>query len=131
MLSQVRLRPHEVPDWPKLAWVASCAEGSGDVDVLHGPRVEARGEWCVEAAWDGPFAQGSEVWFEEGNDYVVTLRVKRSGTEWYSEDFGAPFLGRFTWKHGEARDLQLLPLEPDQLRNESARGQAFESLHQD
>jgi hypothetical protein len=57
-MKDMRLRPREIPDWPRLAWVAVCTEGSGDVDVFHGPSMERNDEWCVEAVWDGPFPEG-------------------------------------------------------------------------
>jgi hypothetical protein len=47
-----------VPDWPLLAWVASVASGASRLHVLHGPMVEVRDEWVVEAVWAGDFAAG-------------------------------------------------------------------------
>jgi len=52
------LKPQLVPDWPKLAWVARAAEGSSEVEVLHGPMVETADDWIAEAVWDGPFDRG-------------------------------------------------------------------------
>jgi len=58
MLKDMQLRSCEVADWPKLAWVAICTEGSGEVRIFHGPCVEPNEEWCVEAVWVGPFIDG-------------------------------------------------------------------------
>jgi hypothetical protein len=55
----MQLYTTEIPNWPKLAWVATCMEGSLGIQVLHGPCVEACEAWCVEAVWAGPFADGN------------------------------------------------------------------------
>ncbi len=52
------LRMHKVPDWPKLAWVARMRPGGAAVEALHGPYVERRRDWCVEAVWAGRFEEG-------------------------------------------------------------------------
>jgi hypothetical protein len=54
----MQLFPKEIPEWPKLAWVATCKEGSLNIQVFHGPCVEASNAWCVEAVWVGPFTDG-------------------------------------------------------------------------
>jgi len=54
----VRLIARRLPDWPKLAWVASARQGSSEVLVRHGPMVEASEQWVVEAVWAGQFHQG-------------------------------------------------------------------------
>jgi hypothetical protein len=46
-------------NWPPLTWVAHCPTGSGDIDVLHGRRVETRPDWFCEAVWDGAFSAGN------------------------------------------------------------------------
>jgi len=51
----LRLEWRQVPDWPKLAWVATFADGAEELVVLHGSHVEIGDGWCVEAVWDGPF----------------------------------------------------------------------------
>jgi hypothetical protein len=48
-----------VPDWPKLAWVASFTKHIDTIAVYHGPCVETREQWCVEAAWAGEFSDGA------------------------------------------------------------------------
>jgi hypothetical protein len=53
-----RLRCREVPDLPKLAWIASLDLASGELVVDHGRAVERRDEWLVEGVWDGDFAAG-------------------------------------------------------------------------
>ena len=57
-MKDMTLRSREVPDWPKLAWVAACTEGSCEIQVFHGPSVETCDEWCVEAVWAGTFTDG-------------------------------------------------------------------------
>jgi len=47
-----------VADWPPLAWRARCDARTGDVSVLHGPRVETADDWFCEAAWDGEYERG-------------------------------------------------------------------------
>jgi hypothetical protein len=54
----MKLQPVLIPDWPKLAWVAGTRGGARDVEVLHGPMVEVRPQWCVEAVWAGDLAAG-------------------------------------------------------------------------
>ena len=54
----MQLRSREIPDWPKLAWVATCTKGSGEIQIFHGPCVETNDEWCVEAVWAGHFING-------------------------------------------------------------------------
>jgi hypothetical protein len=48
-----------VPDWPKLAWVASFGKETCEVSVLHGPMVETSDDWLVEAVWAGEFSEGN------------------------------------------------------------------------
>jgi len=57
-VKNMKLRSREVSDWPKLAWVAACTEGSCEIQVFHGPCVEMCNEWCVEAVWAGTFTDG-------------------------------------------------------------------------
>jgi hypothetical protein len=47
-----------VPEWPLLAWLARCRDGSDVVTVFHGPHVECTSEWFCEAAWAGPYEDG-------------------------------------------------------------------------
>ena len=44
---------------PRLAWLARVHDGDPVVRVLHGSWVEAREDFFVEGAWDGPFATGA------------------------------------------------------------------------
>jgi hypothetical protein len=53
-----RLICNEAPGWPKLAWVAAIKLGSETVSLLHGPCVETRPDWCVEAVWAGDLEEG-------------------------------------------------------------------------
>jgi len=52
------LEPQLVSQWPKLAWTAVLTPGSEEIRFLHGPRVEVREEWAVEAVWVGDFEAG-------------------------------------------------------------------------
>ena len=52
----MRLLAREVPGWPPLAWLARCGE---DIELFHGPRVEAGEGWVFEGAWTGGFGEGS------------------------------------------------------------------------
>ena len=52
------LTPRLVPEWPRLAWLASCRPGDETVDVLYGPGVEVSDDWLCEAVWDGHFSAG-------------------------------------------------------------------------
>ncbi len=47
-----------MPEWPPLAWLASCSAAAAAVDVFHGPRVESRPHWFCEAGWAGDFWEG-------------------------------------------------------------------------
>ena len=47
-----------IADWPPLAWIARCDARTGEVAVLHGPRVETAEDWFCEAAWDGDYERG-------------------------------------------------------------------------
>jgi len=55
---EMRIAPTLLPQWPKLAWVASMTLGNGEISVFHGPNVETRDGWLVEAVWAGDFAVG-------------------------------------------------------------------------
>ncbi len=51
-------------DLPPLAWVAKCL--NGEVDVLHGNKVECRSNFFVDGAWNGEFEKSRFVesdWF--------------------------------------------------------------------
>jgi len=47
-----------VPDWPPLAWLASCSPGGQSVAVFHGSMVECTPDWFCEAVWPGRFGAG-------------------------------------------------------------------------
>lgn len=98
------------------------------------PPLVAKGEFpyvagerqSVTIEKDGPFTQGAEAWFQDGSTYWVLIRFKRTGTEPYTDEFGAPFIARFTWKNGRAADLEVLPSVPTR---DEVREQAFDRLH--
>lgn len=48
----------KIDSWPKLAWVARIRSDLPTVLVFHGPMVEVRDDWCVEAVWAGAFEDG-------------------------------------------------------------------------
>jgi len=57
-VSRTTLQYLPVVDWPKLSWVAAMRAGDAVATVLHGPRVETRDAWFVEAVWDGELEEG-------------------------------------------------------------------------
>jgi len=101
------LKPKLVPGWPKLAWLATFAEGDRCVEVYHGPCVETHEQWCVEAVWAGEYAAGdfdrTDVVFGSGvrvrDDCVIFVTAGtamdrlwycRRGQQWFvSNSLGA------------------------------------------
>lgn len=49
---------HLAESWPVLAWLARCERQSDIVHVIHGARVELKGDWFCEAVWDRPYCAG-------------------------------------------------------------------------
>lgn len=56
--ARLHLLCRSVADWPPLAWLARCDAHSGEVSVLHGPRVETTDQWFCEAVWNSPYGSG-------------------------------------------------------------------------
>jgi len=84
----------------------------------------------VSVEQNGPYTEGADEWFKDGSTYVVTLRTKRTGTEWYADDFGNAFIGRFTWKNNQADREVLAPCKPTAGDGRSGvRERVFERLH--
>ncbi len=54
----MKLDTKQIPNWPKLAWVAKVFPGTPLVQVYHGSCVERGNEFCVEAVWAGRFSEG-------------------------------------------------------------------------
>jgi hypothetical protein len=54
----VTLKPHCVPGWPRLAWVARCDATSRSIALTHGAGLEVRDGFACEAVWAGRFAEG-------------------------------------------------------------------------
>lgn len=54
----MRLHFIEQPDWPPLAWLASCESSSQTVAVHHGSWVEVSERWFCEAVWAGDYSRG-------------------------------------------------------------------------
>jgi hypothetical protein len=66
----------EVPDLPRLAWLAVVEPERAHARVLHGALVERRPDWIVEGVWDGPFEEGA---FDESENFFGSgLRVRGS-----------------------------------------------------
>ena len=63
-------RYRELPQLPRLAWLAVLNRDARDVLVYHGSALECRDDWMVEGTWDGEFAIGgfhdSEHFFGSG-----------------------------------------------------------------
>jgi hypothetical protein len=54
------IRYYQIPDLPKLAWVASLdLKTFTEVSVFHGSSVECRDTWMIEGVWDGGFSSGN------------------------------------------------------------------------
>lgn len=51
-------RYRELPQLPRLAWLAVMNRDTDDVLVYHGSALECRDHWMVEGTWDGDFALG-------------------------------------------------------------------------
>ncbi|HYK81867.1 MAG TPA: hypothetical protein VEU55_01865 [Gemmatimonadales bacterium] len=63
-------RYRELPQLPRLAWLAVMNRDAGDLLVYHGSALECRDHWMVEGTWDGEFTLGgfheSEHFFGSG-----------------------------------------------------------------
>lgn len=81
-------------------------------------------EFVVEK--DGAYTSDGDEWFREGKEYVVRLRVRRTGTEWYTDEFGDPFAGVFEWNSQTGALRKVDERELDQ----KDRTEAFRRLHQ-
>lgn len=96
----MHLQTRCVSSWPKLAWVAHFEPGSKTIHILHGPCVETRPHWIVEAVWDGPYdegnfdrtdlvfgsgvrARGDKVVFTTSGTTTDRLWYSRCATQWY------------------------------------------------
>jgi len=60
----------EIPELPKLAWLASIDKTTMELKIYHGSSVECGEKWMVEGVWDGEFNEGnfhkSENFFGSG-----------------------------------------------------------------
>jgi hypothetical protein len=65
----------------------------------------------VRVFQDGPYREGAEEWFREGEKYLVRLRVRRQGSPWYNDEFGDRFSGSFTWDSGKQALVPLTAIE--------------------
>ena len=93
----MEISPKQVPQWPKLAWVAVFPDGAETIEVYHGPMVETASDWCVEAVWTGDFAAGdfdrTDLVFGSGvriRDNRVIFVTSASGVDrlWYGSYAG-------------------------------------------
>lgn len=82
----MKLVCREITDWPKLAWVAVCPDKSHTLEILHGRCVEVNDNWCVEAAWAGPFALGDF----DLTDLVFGTGIRRRDSEVIFVSSGSP-----------------------------------------
>lgn len=100
-------------------WGKEKLVARGEVDRTETEKQE------IVVEKDGAFTQDGVEWFKEGKDYVVRLRVKRTGTPWYTDTYGDPFAGVFEWnsQSGALRKVEEREL-PD------PRQAAFDQLHQ-
>jgi len=76
---------------------------------------------------NGPFTQGADEWFQTGQKYWVFILVKRTGTEFYSDEFGAAFEGAFTYK---AQDKTVVE-GPSGAAQRMHRQNRFDDLYRD
>lgn len=53
-----RLHYLEIPQLPRLAWLAVMNRDTGDVLVYHGSALECHERWMVEGTWDDDFRLG-------------------------------------------------------------------------
>jgi hypothetical protein len=51
----VSLDCHLKPEWPPLAWLARCVDGSPTIHLSHGRMVEVQDSSFCEAVWDGSY----------------------------------------------------------------------------
>ncbi len=49
----------EVLEWPPLAWLSICDQGSFMIRVYHGRSLEVQPGWFCEAVWDSEFQAGN------------------------------------------------------------------------
>jgi hypothetical protein len=54
----MRLKFHNSPKLPRLAWCANIQKGENTVEVLHGPWVETTEHFFCDGAWSGDFLCG-------------------------------------------------------------------------
>lgn len=54
--ADVRLKTSTRPDLPPLSWAISLNRGSSEAALVHGRGVEVGGDFVVEGAWSGRFA---------------------------------------------------------------------------
>lgn len=76
---------------------------------------------------DGPYTGDADEWFKEGKRYVVRVRVRRTGTPWYTDAYGDPFVGTFEW---DSQTRRLQPVAARTLERPDPRRGAFRRLHQ-
>lgn len=78
---------------------------------------------------DGEYASQGTEWFRAGREYWVVVKVKRTGTPWYTDEFGYRFLGLFEWSNEEGPRLRTADAA-DLGDAPRAVREAFDRLHQ-
>lgn len=98
----------------------------GDEKLVAAGEVDRAGAETQEIVVEknGAFTQDGEEWFKEGKTYVVRLRVKRTGTPWYTDAYGDAFAGTFEWNSQSGALTRVA--EHDLLL---PRQKAFQALH--
>jgi hypothetical protein len=72
----------QVPDWPRLAWVAMVRRRLETVRVFHGRCVETSPTSCVEAVWPGNFHEAA---FDLSDTVIGTgIRVRQDSIHFVS-----------------------------------------------
>lgn len=90
-------------------------------------KLVARGEVegnSVVLTQDSPHAAAGEEWFKEGKGYKVLLKLRRTGSEVYTEDWSSEASATFTWE----KDAPLHREAPATARS-TDREEKFEQVH--
>ena len=106
----------------RATWTSTKLVAKGEVARQDGETQS------VTIEQNGPYTQGADEWFKVGQKYWVFLLLKREGTEWYTDNYGAAFDGAFTYKEKEPRLVQ--PAKTGSIQIFKKRSH-FDELYQD
>ena len=106
----------------RATWFSTKLVAKGEVQRQDGEQQ------AVTIEQDGPYTQEADEWFEVGQKYWVFLLLKREGTQWYSDNYGAAFEGRFTYKEKEPRLVQPAKAGSIEIFKKRSR---FDKIYQD